>query len=57
MAVFDAGVRRMERIRAAATAAFIWLDSHETLRVGLNARSRPQHLILQPGMLVYFYEQ
>ena len=49
----DEAIRMMERIRAASAAAFIWMDSHETLRKGLCARSRPPHYAcLQPSVQV-----
>eukprot|EP00974_Lingulodinium_polyedra_P099314 9621062-Lingulodinium_polyedra.AAC.1 len=47
----------MAHIRASAAAAFVWLGARETLRTALNSRSRPQQLVLQPGMEVYYYEQ
>ena len=51
----DEATKRREMIRAAASQAFIWMDSHEALRKGLNARSRPPKLVgLYPGAQVYF---
>ena len=57
-ATFDVAVNRMERIRAQAVSAFAWLDSHETLRRGLCARSHPPALaFLTPGTEVIYYKQ
>lgn len=53
----DEEVNRMEQMRCAAISAFQWLDSHERLRVALNARSRPPKLVaLVPGTVVYFHK-
>eukprot|EP00974_Lingulodinium_polyedra_P034274 3296992-Lingulodinium_polyedra.AAC.1 len=47
----------MARIRASAAAAFVWLGARETPRTALNSCSRPGHLVLRPGVEVYYYEQ
>ena len=53
----DEEVNRMEQLRCSAVSAFQWLDSHERLRVALNARSRPPKLVaLTPGTIVYFHK-
>lgn len=53
----DDEVNRMEQMRCAAISAFHWLDSHERLRVALNARSKPPKLVaLTPGTQVYFHK-
>eukprot|EP00438_Fugacium_kawagutii_P006229 Skav208378 [mRNA] locus=scaffold3508:51885:54965:+ [translate_table: standard] len=53
----DEEINRMEQIRCAAISAFHWLDSHERLRVALNARSKPPKLVaLTPGTQVYFHK-
>lgn len=53
----DDEMNRIEQLRCAAISAFHWLDSHERLRVALNARSRPPRLVsLTPGTQVYFHK-
>ena len=48
---------RNEEIRYAASQAFVWADSHETLRKALNAKTRhPRHEMLYEGAMVYFYD-
>ena len=54
----EAVYQRMDQIGASATAAFLWLDSHEQLRKGLKARSTPPSLATcPPGTQVCYYRQ
>jgi hypothetical protein len=51
----DVHFSKMERIRQAARAAFVWLDSHNDLRVALSSRPRPPSMSLVPiGTQVYY---
>ena len=53
----DDEMNRVEQLRCAAISAFHWLDSHERLRIALNARSRPPKLVsLTPGTQIYFHK-
>ena len=53
----DEEVNRMEQLRCSAVSALEWLDSHERLRIALNARSRhPKLVSLTPGTIVYFHK-
>ena len=48
--------QRTQVIRKAASDAFLWLDAQESLRRGLNAKSKPPLLGgLYPGSQVYFF--
>ena len=54
---FHEARHRNEQIRFAAEQAFIWADSHETLRKALNAKTRhPRHEMLFEGAMIYFYD-
>ena len=50
-------LQRAERIRSAAVEAFMWIDSHETLRKALSSKSRPPKLeLLREGATVFIYD-
>ena len=50
------GLRRAERIRAAACDAFHWLDTNEALRRALHSRSRPPRMeLVKEGATVYVH--
>ena len=50
-------LQRAERIRSAAVEAFLWIDSHETLRKALSSKSRPPKLeLLREGATVFIYD-
>ena len=54
-AVHDDGARRAEQVRAAASKAFFDLDSDESARRDLAARSRPFKGPFVPGQVVYWW--
>ena len=54
---FDEARRKNEQIRHAAEQALVWMDSNETLRKAINAKTRhPRMEFLYEGAHVYFYE-
>ena len=54
-ALYDAGARRAEQIRAAANRAFFELDSDEGVRRAMVGRNRPSRNNFEVGQLVFYW--
>ena len=53
----EEALQRMERVRIGACEAYLWMDSHGTIRRALAAKSRPPKLeMLKEGAVVYIYD-